>query len=127
MRIEHIAIWTDNLERLKDFYITYFGAVSNQKYTNKNTHFESYFLSFDQGCRIEIMRKPEILKTPEDNSNIGLAHLAVSVGSKENVLALTARLHSDGYHVLSEPRTTGDGYFESVISDPDGNRIEITI
>lgn len=127
MRIEHIAIWTDNLEKLKDFYITYFGAVPNQKYINKNTHFESYFLSFDQGCRIEIMRKPEIMKTPEDNSNIGLAHLAISVGSKENVLALTERLHSDGYHVLSEARTTGDGYFESVISDPDGNRIEITI
>ena len=129
MRIEHIAIWTNNLEELKDFYVTYFGAISNQKYINNDTKFESYFLSFSEGCRIEIMQKPTVLDrhSKEDKNDIGLAHLAISVGSESQVNSLTELLREDGYDVLSEPRTTGDGYFESVISDPDGNRIEITI
>ncbi|NLJ88518.1 MAG: glyoxalase/bleomycin resistance/extradiol dioxygenase family protein [Epulopiscium sp.] len=128
MRVEHIAIWTDNLERLKEFYITYFGAKSNQKYRNDSKKFESYFLSFSEGCRIEIMQRPNLLKVNKSEDDyIGLAHLAISVGSKSEVISLTERLRKDGYKVLSEPRTTGDGYFESVIADPDGNKIEITI
>jgi lactoylglutathione lyase len=129
MKIEHLAIWTDNIEKLKAFYVTYFDARSNQKYINKNTKFESYFLSFSEGCRIEIMQKPSVQDKYEDESKNykGLTHLAISVGSEAQVLSLTNRLREDGYNILSEPRVTGDGYFESVIGDPDGNRIEITV
>jgi lactoylglutathione lyase len=129
MKIEHLAIWTDNIEKLKAFYETYFEARSNQKYINKNTMFESYFLSFSEGCRIEIMQKPSVQDKHEDESKNykGLTHLAISVGSEAKVLSLTNRLRKDGYNILSEPRVTGDGYFESVIGDPDGNRIEITV
>jgi len=128
MKIEHIAIWTDNLERLKEFYIKYFNCTVGDKYINESKNFESYFLSFDQGCRLEIMHKPSI---PENLNNtadqyLGLIHFAISVGSKNKVLALTEWLEEDGYEVIGEPRMTGDGYFESVILDPDGNRIEIT-
>lgn len=129
MKIEHLAIWTDNIEKLKAFYETYFEARSNQKYINKSTKFESYFLSFSEGCRIEIMQKPSVQDKYEDESKNykGLTHLAISVGSEAKVLSLTNRLREDGYNILSEPRVTGDGYFESVIGDPDGNRIEITV
>ncbi|PRX27187.1 lactoylglutathione lyase [Orenia metallireducens] len=128
MRIEHIAIWTDNLERLKEFYSTYFNATAGDKYINESKNFESYFLSFDQGCRLEIMHKPSIPKNLNNTADqcLGLIHFAISVGSKNKVLALTERLEEDGYEVIGEPRMTGDGYFESVILDPDGNRIEIT-
>lgn len=129
MRIEHIAIWTKDMERLKAFYTKYFGANSNQKYINDKKQFESYFLSFSEGCRIEIMQMPAVAgKVPEDEITLtGLAHFAVSVGSRSKVIALTEMLRTDGYKILSEPRTTGDGYFESVIGDPDGNKVEITI
>ncbi|NLY42903.1 MAG: glyoxalase/bleomycin resistance/extradiol dioxygenase family protein [Clostridiaceae bacterium] len=125
MRIEHIAIWTVNLERLKNFYVKYFGAKAGLLYTNKKTGFQSYFLEFKEGCRLEIIQMPGIVE--QTNNGIGLAHFAISVGSKEDVESLTNRLRDEGYKVLSEPRVTGDGYFESVISDPDGNRVEITI
>lgn len=127
MKIEHIAIWTKDLERLKGFYIKYFNAKSNDKYINSRTQFESYFLSFDEGCRLEIMKLPSVQES--DNvldSIVGLAHFAINVESKENVINLTETLRNDGYCVLSEARTTGDGYFESVVADVDGNRIEIT-
>jgi len=130
LRVEHIAIWTNNLERLKEFYVTYFDAQANQKYINASKNFESYFLSFPDGeCRIEIMKRPKLIKMDcnDEKNYIGLANLAISVGSKEKVIDLTEKLRRDGYKVLSEARTTGDGYFESVIEDPDGNRIEITI
>lgn len=129
MKIEHLAIWTDNIEKLKVFYETYFEARSNQKYINKSAKFESYFLSFSEGCRIEIMQKPSVQDKHEDESKNykGLTHLAISVGSEAKVLSLTNRLREDGYNILSQPRVTGDGYFESVIGDPDGNRIEITV
>lgn len=128
MKIEHIAIWTKDLERLRDFYIKYFNAKSNEKYRNDVKNFESYFLSFDEGCRLEIMEMPSI---PENLNNtyeqyIGLIHFAICIGDKDKVVSLTERLRSDGYEVVGEPRTTGDGYFESVVLDPDGNRIEIT-
>lgn len=128
MRIEHIAIWTKDIEKLKSFYTEYFGTTSNNKYVNINKQFQSYFLSFDSGCRIEIMQMPDVMvKEKCEVKLIGLTHFAVSVGSKERVIALTDRIRQDGYKVLSEPRTTGDGYFESVVFDPDGNSVEITI
>lgn len=129
MKIEHIAIWTNELEKLREFYTTYFNGIANKKYDNKTKKFQSYFLSFDEGCRLEIMQMPSI---PDNLNNVfeqftGLIHFAISVGDKQKVEFLTERLRSDGYTILSEPRTTGDGYYESVFLDPDGNRIELTI
>lgn len=128
MKIEHLAIYTKNLEKSKEFYTKYFCAQASEKYRNPKTQFESYFLSFEEGCRLEIMTLPIL----EENKNLslnltGLAHFSISVGSKEKVLALTEELRVDGYTIKGEPRTTGDGYFESVVLDPDGNKIEITI
>ncbi len=128
MRIEHLAIWTKDLERLKTFYMTYFGATAGEKYENRAKQFESYFLTFASGARLELMRLPSIPETLNDpiRQFIGLIHVAFSVGSKEQVDALTARLRQDGYPVLDVPRQTGDGYYESCVLDPDGNRLEIT-
>lgn len=129
MKIEHIAIYVKDLERSKLFYEKYFNAKSNEKYRNPKTQFESYFLSFSEGARLEIMTLPTVNSTSNNVllNLIGLAHFSVSVGSKENVLALTETLRKDGYTISGEPRITGDGYFESVILDCDGNKIEITI
>lgn len=128
MYIEHIALWTNNLEEMKDFYLKYFGAKSNEKYFNPTKNFSSYFLSFEQGCRLEIMQMPNI---PESANDVyaqftGLIHFAISVGCKEKVDSLTETLRNDGFEIIGKPRTTGDGYYESVILDPDQNRIEIT-
>jgi lactoylglutathione lyase len=129
MKIEHIAIWTKDLERVKNFYEKYFHVTPSEKYFNPNKNFESYFLRFEDGARLEIMRKPEIAtrETNALNESIGLAHFAISVGSKEKVNTLSEQLRQDGFQIVGEPRTTGDGYYESVILDPEGNRIEITI
>ncbi len=129
MQIEHIALWTTDLERLRSFYETYFQARAGNKYTNPNRHFESYFLTFDSGARLELMSMPGIPESKDDPfvQFTGYIHMAVSVGSKEQVDELTARLKADGYQVVDGPRTTGDGYYESCILDPDGNRVEITI
>ena len=126
MKIEHIAIWVIDLEIMRSFYETYFNAVSGEKYVNPIKKFSSYFLSFKEGARLEIMHKPEINSTSEIQYT-GLVHFAVSVGSKEKVDALTEQLRMNGYSIAGEPRTTGDGYYESVILDPEGNQIEITI
>ncbi len=127
MKIEHIAIWADDIERLRQFYTEYFGMKSNDMYTNPRKQFHSYFLSFGEDkTRIEIMNMPDRLEPTLRNQMKGLAHFAISVGSKEQVLALTERLRSDGFAVLSEPRTTGDGYFESAVADPEGNYVELT-
>lgn len=128
MHIEHIAIWTTDLERLKQFYVTYFNVKAGHKYINSTRNFESYFLTFDKGSRLEIMQMPGIPASANDayKQFTGLIHFAISVGSKDNVETLTERLRSDGYEVVGEPRTTGDGYYESVVLDVDGNRIEIT-
>lgn len=128
MRIEHIAFWTTDLERFKWFYITYFGAVAGAGYVNLTKGFESCFLSFPDGSRIEIMRTTTL--SPVDleagAQRIGLTHIAIAVGSEQQVDALTERLREDGFPILDGPRRTGDGYYESVTLDPDGNRIEIT-
>ena len=129
MKIEHIAIWTNQLETMRTFYETYFNGRSNDKYTNTQKGFQSYFLAFDDGARLELMQMPNI--PPNANTvqqqSLGLIHFAISVGSKKKVDALTNQLRQDGYPILGEPRTTGDGYYESVVLDPDNNRIEITI
>jgi lactoylglutathione lyase len=127
MRIEHIAVWAKDLEKLKEFYMTYFQAKAGEKYTNTRKNFNSYFLSFDDGCRLELMQMPGI---PESQNDIykqfsGLIHFAISVGSKEKVDSLTEQLRKDGYEIVGEPRTSGDGYYESVVLDGEGNRIEI--
>ena len=128
--IEHLAIWTNDLERLKDFYVKYFEASPGVKYVNPQKGFESYFLSFSSGPRLEIMTKPGILKankTETIQELFGYAHLALSVGSEESVDKITAKMVTDGFVKVDGPRRTGDGYYESVILDPDGNRIEITV
>ena len=128
-RIDHVAFWTEELERLVDFYEKYFGATAGAKYVNPAKGFESRFLSFAGGARIEIMRSATLkpVKHAPGAQRLGLAHLAISVGSRQRVEELTGRLRKDGFEVLDGPRHTGDGYFESVVLDPDGNRIEITI
>lgn len=126
MKIEHVALWTQNLERSRAFYETYFGAVANNKYTNTTTQFESYFLTFTDGARLELMQRPDIAEGIAEH-HLGWAHIAMATGSQDAVNQLTERLRHDGYTVASEPRTTGDGYYESIVLDPDGNRIEITV
>ena len=127
MKIEHIATYVKDLEKIRDFFIKYFDAKSSDMYHNKKTNFRSYFLSFDNGTRLEIMNKHNLSAICDKSTYIGYAHIAFSVGSKEKVDELTKRLKLDGYEVVSEPRTTGDGYYESCILDIEGNRIEITI
>ena len=127
MRIEHIAMYVIDLEDAKAFFIKYFGAVSNEGYYNPRTNFRSYFLSFEDGSRLEIMTRPELADSGDLLSRFGFSHVAFSVGSKENVDTLTQRLKNDGYAVFSGPRTTGDGYYESCILGFEGNLIEITV
>ena len=127
MKIEHIALYANDLEGARKFFMKYLGAASNDGYHNPRTNFRSYFLSFDDGARLEIMNKPEMTDLPKDLVRTGYAHIAFSVGSKEKVDALTAQLKSDGYEIVSGPRTTGDGYYESCIVAIEGNQIEITV
>lgn len=127
MNIEHVALWVNDLENAKDFFRTYFGAVPNDGYHNKNTDFRSYFLTFEGGARLELMHHPQIVDSEKDLRRTGYAHLAFSVGSKDAVDQLTQKLRDDGYQVISDPRTTGDGYYESCILDWEGNQIEITV
>lgn len=124
MKIEHIAVWVEDLEKMREFYCKYFDGVSNQKYENKVKGFESYFISFDGATRIELMKRKDIEERIYKEI-LGLAHLAFKVGSKEKVNELTEIFRKDGYKIIGEPRTTGDGYYESVILDPEGNRIEL--
>ena len=126
MKIEHIAIWVSNLEISRKFYETYFEMYSNDKYENRSKQFTSYFMSHKDGARIELMHHPELKPILSDNNRVGLAHIAFSTGSKECVDILTERLRTDGYTIQGEPRMTGDGYYESIILDPDRNWIEVT-
>jgi lactoylglutathione lyase len=126
-RLDHAALYTLDLEMLREFYIRYFNAVANEKYVNPRKGFASYFLSFEGEGRLEIMQK-EVVAEGQGQAGaewLGLTHLALSVGSTEQVDLLTERLRADGHRVVGEPRITGDGYYESVVLDPDGNRVEI--
>ena len=127
MHIEHIAMYVNNLEKAKDFFVKYFNAKSNDGYHNKTTDFRSYFLSFDDGARLEIMNKPQMSDGEKELARTGFIHIAFSLGSKEAVDELTRRMKNDGYEVISGPRTTGDGYYESCIVGIEGNQIEITV
>lgn len=127
MKIEHIAMYVNDLEKAKEFFVKYFNATANQEYHNQKTDFRSYFLSFDGGARLEIMNKPSLTDKKKEASQTGYIHIAFSLGSKEAVDELTIKMRSDGYEVVSGPRTTGDGYYESCIIGLEGNRIEITI
>lgn len=127
MKIEHIAMYVKDLNRTKNFFEKYFGAVSGDEYCNKKTNFRSYFLSFDDGPRLEIMNKPDMNDDEKSQTRTGFIHIAFSVGSKEKVDELTAQLKKDGYAIISGPRTTGDGYYESCIVDIEKNQIEITV
>lgn len=127
MKIEHIAMYVQDLEKAKDFFMKYFAAKSNAIYHNPNTDFKSYFLSFDDGARLEIMQKPGVEAQTENQMRTGFIHMAISVESKEQVDKLTETLKQDGYMVTSGPRTTGDGYYESCVVAVEGNLIEITV
>ena len=128
MRIEHVALWVEDLELMKDFYSKYFEAIPNEKYTNSANGFSSYFLSFNAGCRLELMNMPNIKeKLSPRGYDMGLAHFTFSTGSKDRVDDLTETLRQNGFEIFGEPRTTGDGYYESVVKDPEGNYVEISI
>jgi lactoylglutathione lyase len=127
-KIQHVALWVKDLEKVRQFYKKYFFAMSGEKYTNPVKKFTSYILTFKDGGAIEIMNRPDILNVQnKSNAYMGWAHIAIGVGSREKVLSLTESLRNDGYEVIGEPRVTGDGFFESVVLDPEENRVEITI
>ena len=125
MKIEHAALYVNDLEAAKDFFVRYLDAVPNEGYHNPRTDFRSYYHTFGEGARLELMNKPGMSDLPKPAVRAGYAHIAFSVGSREKVEELTARLKADGYEVLSGPRTTGDGYYESAVLDPEGNYIEL--
>lgn len=127
MRIEHVAMYVNDLENARNFFTKFLGAKSNHGYHNVKTGFRSYFLSFDDGARLELMNKPDMADLPKTFARTGYAHLAFSVGSKEKVETLTAAIKAAGYEVISGPRTTGDGYYESCIIAIEENQIELTI
>jgi lactoylglutathione lyase len=128
MKIDHIAIWTQHLEKMILFYKKYFHGKAGEKYLNPRKNFESCFIKFDSGSRIELMEKLEVdSKLHNDIENyLGITHFAISTGEREKVDLLTEQLRADGYKIIGEPRVTGDGFYESVILDPDGNKVEIT-
>lgn len=126
MHIEHIAMYVNDIEKTKEFFVKYFNATSNEGYHNPNTDFRSYFLSFDDGTRLEIMNRPQMKDEEKSLNRTGYIHIAFSLGSKKQVDDLTERLRNDGFSVVSGPRTTGDGYYESCIIGIEGNQIEIT-
>jgi len=129
MIIDHVAIWTNRLEQLKNFYVKYFNGISNGKYTNKEKHFESYFVTFDSGTRIELMQMPGVPENqndPVEKQYQGLIHLAFGVSTMKVVTEKAAELERDGFAILRGPRKTGDGYYEFETLDPDNNRIEVS-
>jgi len=127
MKVEHIAMFVVDIEAARSFFMKYFNSVSNDGYCNEKTGFRSYFLSFEDGARLEIMSKPGVADDAKGYERTGYHHLAFSVGSKEAVDALSERLRDDGYEIIRGPRTTGDGYYESCVVGIEGNEIEITV
>ena len=127
MIIEHIAMYVNDLEVARDFFVKYLGGSSNEGYHNEATGFRSFFISFDGGARLELMTKPDLLDHNKPLNRTGYAHIAFSVGSREKVDELTKNLNTDGYEVVSGPRTTGDGYYEACFVVIEGNQIEITV
>lgn len=127
MRIEHVAMYVNDLEAAKEFFVKYLNGVSGDRYHNERTGFSSYFLTFEDGARLEIMNKPELTDDVKELQRTGYIHIAFSVGSREKVDELTRRMAADGYEVVSGPRTTGDGYYESCVVGIEGNQIEITV
>jgi lactoylglutathione lyase len=134
VKIEHLALWTRDLERLCEFYVRHFDCVASDRYTSTRRPFTSYFLRFPEGARLELMHVPDLAGADDvaeasdsEPPRVGLAHFALSVGSEAAVRETTERLRAAGVRVVGEPRWTGDGYFESVVLDPDDNSIEITI
>ena len=128
MKLDHVAIWTADLERMRAFYETYFDARPGPRYENERKRFTSYFLAFPDGGRLELMHRADIEGVPEPRGSrelVGYAHLGVELGSRSAVDALTQRLQHDGFALLDGPRRTGDGYYESMVADPEGNRIVI--
>lgn len=129
MTLEHVAIWTDDLEKLKDFYVKHFGGVANSKYTNETKQFQSYFLTFKSGARLELMTMPGVPGNSNDTitkQHIGIIHLAFGVDTISEVDQKAIELKAAGFLILSGPRKTGDGYYEFETLDPDNNRIEVT-
>ena len=128
MKLEHIAIWTDNVELLRNYYVSFFEGQSNEMYINPKTQFQSYFISFESGARLEIMSMPNIPENTNDTINAqhkGIIHIAFSVDSIQEVDAKAALLQANGFELLNGPRVTGDGYYEFVTLDPDKNRLEV--
>jgi lactoylglutathione lyase len=126
LKIEHVGLWVTDLERMRQFYETYFNANVSELYHNPKTNFRSYFLTFADGARLELMQRDDLIHR-NDHEVLGFAHLAIALGSKNKVDLLTKVLIMEGYQLVSPCRTTGDGYYESVIADPEGNRLELTV
>ena len=126
MTIDHIAMYVKDLEKAREFFVKYLDGKSNDGYHNRTTDFRSYFITFDGGARLEIMTRPELAESGTELLQTGYIHIAFRVGSKEKVDLLTERFRQDGFEVISGPRTTGDGYYESCIIGIEGNQIEIT-
>jgi lactoylglutathione lyase len=129
MILDHIAIWTRNLELLKDYYVKFFDGCANSKYVNRETKFESYFISFGSGSRLEIMQLPDVPANLNDTvgkQHIGIIHIAFGMKDMQQVISKSEELHEAGFKILRGPRRTGDGYFEFETLDPDNNRIEVT-
>ena len=127
MKIEHVAMYVNDLEAARNFFVQYFGGCANDGYHNKSTDFRSFFISFDDGARLEIMKKPGMEDDRKAPDRTGYIHVAFSVGSRDKVDELTQRLLTDGYTVISGPRTTGDGYYESCVVAIEDNLVEITV
>lgn len=128
MNINHVAVWAIDIELLKDFYCRWFNAKPGERYHNPRKSLTSYFLTFpDGGARLEIMNAPGIIDRADAEKLKGFCHITISLGSREMVDELTGRMRSAGIPILGEPRTTGDGYYESVIADPEGNIVELTV
>ena len=125
MKLEHIALYVNDLETMKDFYVSYFKATANEKYHNQLTGLQTYFLSFDEGARLEIMQRPGMSPKATGEHPLGYVHISFKLGTPEKVDQLSKTLQESGCPLLNGPRTTGDGYYESVLSDPEGNLIEL--